>query len=256
EINLRLDDSSANLLASPRIRTKNKEKARILIGDKVPVITNSVTPMATGAAVVTGSVQYIDVGVKLEVEPIVHAEGDVSIKLNLEVSNIVKEIAGPQGSLAYQIGTRSAQTILRMRDGETQILGGLTQDIDRKTASKVPGLGQLPVLGRIFTSTAGNELKTELVLSITPRIIRPARVPDLQARDVFSGNEANIRESPLRLDPIGAVQGSSQSGTVVPPARPGAPPYSVPPATPEGSSAPAGEAPAAGAAPSTTKPAT
>jgi type II secretory pathway component GspD/PulD (secretin) len=91
DINLRLDDSTANLLASPRIRTKNKEKARILIGDKVPVITNSVTPMATGAAVVTGTVQYIDVGVKLEVEPIVHVEGDVSIKLNLDVSNIVKE---------------------------------------------------------------------------------------------------------------------------------------------------------------------
>jgi general secretion pathway protein D len=262
EINLRLDDSSANLLASPRIRTKNKEKARILIGDKVPVITNSVTPMATGAAVVTGSVQYIDVGVKLEVEPIVHAEGDVSIKLNLDVSNIVKEIAGPQGSLAYQIGTRSAQTILRMRDGETQILGGLIQDIDRKTASKVPGLGQLPVLGRIFTSTAGNELKTELVLSITPRIIRPARVPDLQARDVFSGTEANMRESPLRLDPIGAVQGSSQSGTTAPPARTApqpAAPAGSPPVTPTDVPATPATGPVSGATdagPSATKPAT
>jgi len=223
DINLRLDDSSTNLLASPRIRTRNKEKARILIGDKVPVITNSVTPMATGAAVVTGSVQYIDVGVKLEVEPTVHVEGDVSIKLNLDVSNIVKEIAGPQGSLAYQIGTRSAQTILRMRDGETQILGGLIQDIDRKTASKVPGLGQLPVLGRIFSSNSGDDLKTELVLSITPRIIRPARVPDLQARDVFSGTEANMREAPLRLDPVGAVQGSSQSDTTVAPSTRTAP---------------------------------
>ena len=220
ELNLRLDDSSANLLASPRIRAKNKEKARILIGDKVPVITNTVTPMATGAAVVTGSIQYIDVGVKLEVEPTVHVEGDVTIKLFLDVSNIVKEIPGPQGSLAYQIGTRSAQTILRMRDGETQILGGLIQDIDRKTTSRVPGLGQLPVLGRIFSSTAGNELKTELVLSITPRIIRQARIPDLQARDVFSGTEANMRETPLRLDPIGAVQGSSQSVRAAGSARP------------------------------------
>jgi general secretion pathway protein D len=240
EINLRLDDSTTNLLASPRIRTKSKEKARILIGDKVPVITNSVTPMATGAAVVTGTVQYIDVGVKLEVEPMVHLEGDVSIKLNLEVSNIVKEIAGPQGSLAYQIGTRSAQTILRMRDGETQILGGLIQDIDRKTASKVPGLGQLPVLGRIFSSTAGTELKTELVLSITPRIVRQARVADSQMRDVFSGTEANVRETPLRLDPIGPAPGSPQSGIVVP-----VPAYSLPPAATDA----ANGSPAAGAAP-------
>ena len=239
ELNLRLDDSTSNLLASPRIRTKNKEKARILIGDKVPVITNSVTPMATGAAVVTGTVQYIDVGVKLEVEPTVHVEGDVSIRLNLEVSNIVKEIQGPQGSLAYQIGTRSAQTILRMRDGETQILGGLIQDIDRKTASRVPGLGQLPVLGRLFSSTAGTELKTELVLSITPRIIRQARIPDLQARDVFSGTEANMRETPLRLDPIGAVQGSSSVGTSAPgvraPSPAGAPVVPQAPTSPEGS---------------------
>jgi general secretion pathway protein D len=261
DINLRLDDSSTNLLASPRIRTRNKEKARILIGDKVPVITNSVTPMATGAAVVTGTVQYIDVGVKLEVEPTVHVEGDVSIKLNLDVSNIVKEIQGPQGSLAYQIGTRSAQTILRMRDGETQILGGLIQDIDRKTASKVPGLGQLPVLGRIFSSNSGDDLKTELVLSITPRIIRPARVPDIQARDVFSGTEANMRESPLRLDPVGAVQGSSQSGTAVPPGRtaPQPAPAGSQPVTPTDVPANPATGPASGATdagPSATKPAT
>ena len=257
DINLRLDDSSTNLLASPRIRTRNKEKARILIGDKVPVITNSVTPMATGAAVVTGNVQYIDVGVKLEVEPTVHVEGDVTIKLNLDVSNIVKEIQGPQGSLAYQIGTRSAQTILRMRDGETQILGGLIQDIDRKTASKVPGLGQLPVLGRIFSSNSGDDLKTELVLSITPRIIRPARVPDIQARDVFSGTEANMRESPLRLDPIGAVQGSSQSGTTVAPSTRTAPSSAAPaagaaPGTPAVSGAAESATPAAKPAPSPT----
>ena len=117
--NFKLEDTDANLLASPRIRTRNKEKARIMIGDKVPVITNTTTPLSTGAAVVTGSVQYLDVGIKLEVEPQIYAEGDVGIKLFLDVSNIVKEIPGPQGSLAYQIGTRSAQTNLRLRDGET-----------------------------------------------------------------------------------------------------------------------------------------
>ena len=91
-VNLKLQDTDANLLASPRIRTRHKEKARILIGDKVPVITNTVTPVSSGSSVVTGSVQYLDVGIKLEVEPYVYFENEVGIKLNLEVSNIVKEI--------------------------------------------------------------------------------------------------------------------------------------------------------------------
>jgi general secretion pathway protein D len=146
-LNLKLVDTDANLLASPRIRARHKEKARIMIGDKVPVITNSVTPIQTGSAVVTGTVQYLDVGIKLEIEPHVYAEGDVGIKLNLEVSNIVKEVRNLQsGTLAYQIGTRSAQTHLRLGDGETQILGGLISELDRSTAARVPGLGQLPVL--------------------------------------------------------------------------------------------------------------
>jgi len=177
-VNLQLQDTDTNLLASPRIRARNKEKAKILIGDKLPVITNSVTPVSTGTPVVTGSVQYIDVGIKLEVEPQVYSEGDVGIKLNLEVSNIVKQIGdGSQNStLAYQIGTRSASTNLRLRDGETQILGGLISDSDRSNASKVPGLGQMPILGRLFSSNNADVTKTEIILSITPHIVRGAAV--------------------------------------------------------------------------------
>lgn len=223
-LNLRLQDTDASLLASPRIRARHKEKARILIGDKVPVIINTVTPVASGAPVVTGSVQYLDVGIKLEVEPHIYMENDVGIKLMLEVSNIVKEIAGPNGSLAYQIGTRSAQTNLRLRDGETQILGGLISDLDRNTASKVPGLGQLPVLGRLFSNHNGNVLKTEIVLSITPRIVRAPKVADSRLREVFSGTEATVRESPLRLDPVGSVRGAGAPLSAVPPGAPRAAP--------------------------------
>ena len=177
---------------------------------------------------VTGSVQYLDVGIKLEVEPHVYVENDVGIKLNLEVSNIVKEIQGPQGSLAYQIGTRSATTILRLRDGETQILGGLISDLDRNTASKVPGLGQLPVLGRLFSNHAGNNLKTEIVLSITPRIVRAECHCQCGNRDVYSGTEAVVRETPLRLDPVGSVSGSAAALPAVAPGAPRAAPRAQP----------------------------
>jgi general secretion pathway protein D len=240
-INLKLQDTDANLLASPRIRTRNKEKARIMIGDKVPVITNSVTPIQTGSAVVTGTVTYLDVGIKLEVEPQIYSEGDVGIRLNLEVSNIVKEVRNLQsGTLAYQIGTRSAQTNLRLRDGETQILGGLISDLDRRTASKVPGLGELPVLGRLFSSHATNAQKSEIILSITPRIVRTAAAADVAVRDVYSGTDAAMRAAPLRLDPVGSVSAATRGGTTP---RPPAPAATSQPA-PDAADPPAGAAPA------------
>ena len=208
-LNLMLQDTETNILASPRIRARNKEKARILVGDKVPVITNLLTPQQAGqTSIITGSIQYVDVGIKLEVEPQVYVDGDVGIKINLEVSNIAKTITTDSG-IAYQIGTRSAQTSLRLRDGETQVLAGLINEQDRSTASKVPGLGQVPVAGRLFSSNNGNATKSEIVLSITPHIIRPQTLPEARNGDVWSGTESIVREKPLRLDPLGAARGGN-----------------------------------------------
>jgi len=247
-LNLRLSDTDANLLASPRIRARDREKARILIGDKVPVITNSVTPVGTNS-VVTGSVQYIDVGIKLEVEPRVYLEGDVGIKLNLEVSNIVKQIGdgSANSTLAYQIGTRNASTTLRLRDGETQVLGGLISDQERNSANKVPGLGQLPVLGRLFRSDSGNNSKTEIVLSITPHIVRGAGVAESRYRDVFSGSETMMREMPLRLDPVGAAGGATTVGVPQTPTVAPAPRVVPAPVAPESTGTDAGATPGSAA---------
>jgi general secretion pathway protein D len=206
--NFKLSDVDANLLASPRIRTRNKEKARILIGDKVPVISSSSTPSTSGPSYAQ-MIQYLDVGIKLEVEPQVYRDGEVGIKLNLEVSNITKTISSSNSttgltSLAYQIGTRSASTSLRLRDGESQILGGLIQDEDRLTADKVPGLGQLPVLGRLFSNHNGDHVKTEIVLQITPHIVRPQLAADADTKELWSGTDVNVHADQLRLDPVGA----------------------------------------------------
>ncbi len=212
-LNLKLEDTDANLLASPRIRARHKEKARIMIGDRVPIITNSVTPVQTGGSVVTGSVQYQDVGLKLEFEPQIYSAQEVGIKINLEVSNIVKEISdGSSGSLAYQIGTRNAQTSLRLRDGETQILAGLISDQDRNTSAKLPGLGHLPTVGKLFGNNSGTNNKSEIVLSITPRIIRPPVILEATLRDIFSGTESSLRENPLQLDPISLLRGQPGVG--------------------------------------------
>lgn len=168
QINLKKEDSDVNLLANPRIRVKNREKAKIHIGDKVPVITSNTT--STG--VVSESVSYLDVGLKLDVEPSVLMHHDVQIRMGLEVSNIVREIRSNSGTLTYQIGTRNAGTTLRLKDGETQVLAGLISDEDRSTASRVPGLGDLPLVGRLFSSQRDERSKTEIVLLITPRVLR------------------------------------------------------------------------------------
>ena len=108
------------------------------------------TTTSTANVGVSASVSYLDVGLKLDVECNVTLDDEVSIKVGLDVSNIVKEVPGPSGSLAYQLGTRSATTVLRLRNGETQVLAGLISDQDRKSTAHLPGLGEMPILGRLF----------------------------------------------------------------------------------------------------------
>src|SRR5213079_3361738 len=116
---LHQQDGRTNVLANPRIRVKNKEKAKIHIGDRVPVIT---TTAAVAGGFVSQSVTYLDVGLQFEAEPLIYLEDDVGIKVGLEVSNITKEIPTKDGGIVYQVGTRKTSTVLRLRDGETQIL--------------------------------------------------------------------------------------------------------------------------------------
>ena len=189
--------TSGNILASPRIRARNHEKAKILIGQRVPVITNTVTP-TTSQPVVTGSVQYVDVGLSLDVEPTVYMDNDVAIKVNLEVSTIIKEVtAGQSGTLAYQIGTRNASTLLRLKDGETQILAGLINDAERTTSDRIPGLGDMPLIGRLFGSKKSDGEKTEIVLSITPRIIRAQPRAASENAEFWYGTESSVRSAPI-----------------------------------------------------------
>lgn len=191
--------TAADLLASPRIRARNREKAKVLIGDRVPVITNAVTPTAVGSSVVTGSVQYVDVGLKLDVEPVIYRDGDVAIKMTMEVSSIVKEVLNPvSGTLAYQIGTRTASTLLQLKDGETQVLAGLISDEERQASNRFPGLGDLPVLGRLFSSQRDESKKSEVVLSITPHVVRAASRIDAQASEFLYGTDT-MRGSSLAL---------------------------------------------------------
>jgi len=226
---LRQTDGRTNLLANPRIRVKNKEKAKIHIGDRVPVIT---TTSAVAGGFVSQSVSYLDVGLKLEVEPLIYLEDDVGIKVGLEVSSITNTIPQPGGGLVYQIGTRNTSTVLRLRDGETQILAGLISDEDRRNATRVPGLGEFPVLGRLFSSTSDTITKTEIVLLITPRLMRTLARPDARTTEFAAGTEASSSGGPL-----GATSSPSSFAPIS--TQPAAP-LSGPSAAPSGANPPGG----------------
>jgi general secretion pathway protein D len=193
-LNLQQTDGQSNILANPRIRVKNHEKASIHIGDKVPVFT---TTAAASGGFITQSVSYLDVGLKLEVQPTISLDNDVAMKVGLEVSNIVSQVTDPSGALAYQIGTRTANTVLQLKDGETEVLAGLISDEDRRTASRVPGIGELPVLGRLFSTQGDNATKTEIVLLITPHVVRGLERPDAGTAEFRSGTEAEVGASPI-----------------------------------------------------------
>lgn len=207
------EDQNGNILANPRIRVRNKDKAKVQIGDRVPVITTT----STSTGFVSESVSYVDVGLKLEVEPTIYLDDEVAIKINLEVSNLVREIVSRSGTLAYQIGTRGANTVLRLKDGETQILAGLISDEDRSTANKVPLVGELPLAGRLFGSQKDDTQRTEILLSITPRVVRTISRPDLIDAEFDSGTEASIGTPSLRLStaeaPVPAKDGVQPAAT-------------------------------------------
>lgn len=213
-LNLKKTDGEINTLANPRIRVRQREKAKIHIGERFPIITNTVTP-STGTPVVTGSIQYIDLGLKLEVEPDIHMDGEVGIKTALEVSSLGSKVTSGTGSsetVAYRVNTRLTNTILRLKDGETQILAGLINNEDRRDAVKVPGLGDIPLLGRLFSSHKKDLNKTELILAITPHIIRNIHQPDADLSSYWSGTDTMVRSRPITAETMDAIKMESKGG--------------------------------------------
>jgi general secretion pathway protein D len=150
----------------------------------------------TSGTASSSSVQYLDVGLTLEVQPTVYLDGDVSIKVGLEVSSITNTVV-VGGTQAYTIGTRNANTLLRLKDGETQILAGLIQDSDTRNAAGIPGLSQIPIVGRLFGSHNSDREKSEIVLSITPHIIRTQTRPAADSTEFWYGTETRSRSTPF-----------------------------------------------------------
>lgn len=188
-LNLQNSNSDTNMLANPRIRVRNREKAKIHIGDRLPVVT---TTSSSTSSFVGETVNYLDVGLKLEVEPQVMLDNHVVIKVNLEVSSATQSKVN---SKFYDIGTRNTNTVLTIRDGETQVLAGLIRDDERESSSRLPGLGQIPVIGRLFASERSEQDKTEIILAITPQVITNLLRPSAALTEYPGGTESGARSA-------------------------------------------------------------
>ncbi len=190
--------TNADVLANPRIRVKSREKAKIHIGNKEPVFTVTNTANVGSAA----SATYIDVGLKFEVEPVVRTNNEVTLKALLEVSSNLGEKrsgSGENAATAIVIGTRTAETVLELRNGETQVLAGLIQDDLSRVKSGIAGLTDIPVLGDIFSKQVRKHNKTEIILLITPHIIRNVIQPNHFESEFYSGTASAAGKLPVTI---------------------------------------------------------
>jgi general secretion pathway protein D len=190
-------DGDTRTLANPRVRVRNRDKARVHVGDRVPVISSTIvgnTNLGQGSTpVTTEQIQYLDVGIKIEAEPTIYADDTVAIHINLDVSSLGTQTRTNAGTTAYEVGTRNASTVLRLRNGETQALMGLLRDDDVQTGSGIPFLGELPLLDRLFGTKRADRRSRELVLLITPHLVRGVERPDAMLAEFWSGTEAAVR---------------------------------------------------------------
>ncbi|MFP4466065.1 MAG: secretin N-terminal domain-containing protein [Candidatus Goldiibacteriota bacterium] len=191
--NIYKQDVDAKMLANPKIRVLDGRPARIHIGDRVPLRSSTIQD-ATGQVRIT--YEYRDIGIRLQVTPKVNFDRTVFVELGLEVSTLGSNL-GTQAEPAYSIGTRDATTTMLLKDGETAVLGGLIRDEERVNRLKIPGLGSIPVIGELFTTSVDASVaKTEVLLTITPRIVRGWDYIESSAGKIYSGTETRLSGKP------------------------------------------------------------
>ncbi len=182
-------------LANPQLRALDGSKAQVHVGDRVPVITVTVS----GADQRSENVQYVDVGVKFNAEPKIISNDEVELKIEAEVSNIISKetTQGGKGSTVYRIGTRNAKTVLRLKDGESTVLGGLIQNRIEKTKKGVAFLSDIPIIGSLFTYYADSTDQSDIFISITPRISKGVVYPSSDVSNIWSGTEERLSSKPV-----------------------------------------------------------
>jgi general secretion pathway protein D len=221
-------DTNTRILANPQLRTSEGMPAQARFGERVPVPVTTFSPIATGgiSQQPITSFNYENIGVNIDITPRTHHDDEVSLALKLEVSSISG--AGFGGLPTF--GNRYVSTVIRLHDGETNLLAGLIRDDERRVVSGILGLADIPFVGRLFAHNRKETLETDIVLTLTPRIVRVLDLNEDDLRPFRVGRDGDITGPggvvplplPVELPPPPGVQPAPpQPQTQPPPAPPG-----------------------------------
>ena len=166
-INALIANGDGKLLARPNVLTFNGNKATIFVGDEIPVPKDSTAGNSTST-----SIDYKTAGITLSYVPRINDDEFITASVFVEVSTPVADSKLSSGAIVYRLTTRTAQTNVRMKDGDTMVIGGLISSSDTKNMSKVPILGDLPVLGKLFQSVTRGKIETEVVIFLKAKIVK------------------------------------------------------------------------------------
>jgi general secretion pathway protein D len=225
-------DSNTKLIQNPQIRALDGQKASLKIGDKIPVATGSFQPGIGGVGInplVNTQFQYNDVGVNIDVTPNVHSNGDVTLKVAMDISSVTGQ-TNIGGITQPIIGQKKIEHVVRLREGEANLMGGMLEDLQSKSLSGIPGLAQIPILKYFFGQTATEHSQTETVFVLIPHIVRRQVLTALneQAIDVGTASALGLRRISQAAPAAPAANPSSGAGSVAVPQPP--PVSSAPPA--------------------------
>jgi general secretion pathway protein D len=193
-LSLVMGASDTKLIQNPQIRALDGQKASLKIGDRVPVATGSFQPGIGGVGInplVNTQFQYLDVGVNIDITPRIHANGEVTLKMTMDVSAVTgqQNIGGISQPI---IGQRKIEHEIRLKDGEANLLGGIMEDQQTKQLTGIPGLAQIPILKYLFGQTTQDHSENEIVFAVVPHIIRATDVNELNQRAIEIGTATTI----------------------------------------------------------------
>jgi type II secretory pathway component GspD/PulD (secretin) len=234
-------DSQTKLIAKPQLRGAEGNKLTMNLGEEVPIVSTSYTPIATGGVGVNplNSFQLKPVGINMDITPVrVTLDGDILIDLNLENSSRAADV-NVAGTNYPSFNTRKVGTRLRLRDGESNLLAGLLREDERKSLSGFPGAIHVPVLKQLFSNNDQQVSSTDIVMLLTPHILRAPEITVGDLQPIYIGSQGNLGLNgppPLIGNPAPAAPGAA--ATPAPPAAAPRSPATAPGATPTGQPAP------------------
>ena len=225
-------DNDSRILQQPEIRAVDGQKASLKIGERVPVATGSFQPGIGGVGInplVNTQFQYLDVGVNIDMTPHVHADGSVTLKVMMDVSNVAgnTNIGGIQQPI---IGQRKIEHEIRLKEGEVNMLGGMFEHDDVRSLSGYPWLAQIPLLRYLFSQSNVDRRNSEIVFVLTPHVVRGQFVTPMNERviDVGTANSIDLRQASEVVPAAPGQPAPAAPAPAAPPAQPAAPPSANP----------------------------